>query len=383
MSPPRLASPTPPRTQEKVDFDLHGLAGVRLLGASATDVAAVRRQLGLVQGPLDREPDIVIRFVDRLVTRSRIRLLGLGETAFTDDAFLLLRSKHKAPARVEIDFTQIGGVVEITCERGLPAVPLLIPILNLTVLARGALPLHASAFVHHGTGAVATGWSKGGKTEALLAFAAHGARYVGDEWVYVAGDGSRVHGIPEPIRVWGWHLRQQPQYEELVGRAARRRLRAIELFLGSERALRRVRAGKRPTQALTRLAPLFSRQLFVDMEPERLFGDFGEQSASFDRLFFLVSSDAPDISVEPVDPVEVGRRMVFSLQYERLDFTAAYLKYRFAFPGAANPFVEEVEELERTALARALAGKPAFVVHHPYPCSLDSLYEAMRPYCEG
>jgi hypothetical protein len=383
MSPPRLASPTPPRTQEKVDFDLHGLAGVRLLGASATDVAAVRRQLGLVQGPLDREPDIVIRFVDRLVTRSRIRLLGLGETAFTDDAFLLLRSKHKAPARVEIDFTQIGGVVEITCERGLPAVPLLIPILNLTVLARGALPLHASAFVHHGTGAVATGWSKGGKTEALLAFAAHGARYVGDEWVYVAGDGSRVHGIPEPIRVWGWHLRQQPQYEELVGRAARRRLRAIELFLGSERALRRVRAGKRPTQALTRLAPLFSRQLFVDMEPERLFGDFGEQSASFDRLFFLVSSDAPDISVEPVDPVEVGQRMVFSLQYERLDFTAAYLKYRFAFPGAANPFVEEVEELERTALARALAGKPAFVVHHPYPCLLDSLYEAMRPYCEG
>jgi hypothetical protein len=383
MSPPRLASPTPPRTQEKVDFDLHGLAGVRLLGASATDVAAVRRQLGLVQGPLDREPDIVIRFVDRLVTRSRIRLLGLGETAFTDDAFLLLRSKHKAPARVEIDFTQIGGAVDITCERGLPAVPLLIPILNLTVLARGALPLHASAFVHRGTGAVATGWSKGGKTEALLAFAAHGARYVGDEWVYVAGDGSRVHGIPEPIRVWGWHLRQRPQYEELVGRAARRRLRAIELFLGSERALRRVRAGKRPTQALTRLAPLFSRQLFVDMEPERLFGDFGEQSASFDRLFFLVSSDAPDISVEPVDPVEVGQRMVFSLQYERLDFTAAYLKYRFAFPGAANPFVEEVEELERTALARALAGKPAFVVHHPYPCSLDSLYEAMRPYCEG
>jgi hypothetical protein len=119
----------------------------------------------------------------------------------------------------------------------------------------------------------------------------------------------------------------------------------------------------------------------VDMEPERLFGDFGEQSASFDRVFFLVSSDAPDISVEPVDPVEVGQRMVFSLQYERLDFTAAYLKYRFAFPEAANPFVEEVEELERTVLARALAGKPAFVVHHPYPCSLDSLYEAMRPYC--
>lgn len=372
-----------PVTQGTVDFDLHGLAGIRLLGAAPADVAVVRRQLGLAPGQLDREPDVVIRFVDRLATGSRIRFVGLGEAAFTDDAFLVLRSKHKAPARVEIDLAQIGETVEIVCERGLPAVPFLVPILNLTVLAGGAVPLHASAFVHRGTGVVATGWTKGGKTEALLAFAAHGSRYVGDEWVYVTGDGSRVHGLPEPIRIWGWHLRQLPQYEALVGRADRTRLRAIELFLGSERAMRRVRVGTRPSRALTRLAPLLSRQLFVDVEPERLFGRADAQSAAFDRLFFLVSSDAPEIAVEPVDPLEVGERMVFSLQHERLDFLAAYLKYRFAFPAAVNPFLEQVEEIQRQALARAFAGKAAFVVHHPYPCSLEALHEAMAPYCEG
>ena len=116
-----------------------------------------------------------------------------------------------------------------------------------------ALPLHASAFVNRGTGrgnGLVEGWENG--TSSLPA-AAGGARYVGDEWVYVTGDGSR-YGIPEPIRIWGRHLRQLPQYEALVGRADRTRLRAIELFLGSERALRRVRAGKRPPQALTRLA---------------------------------------------------------------------------------------------------------------------------------
>lgn len=381
----RLAPLTGSRVQEEVDFDFHGLAGVRLLGASPTDVAMVRRQLGLVQASLDREPDIVIRFVDQLATGSRIRFVGLGEAAFTDDAFLVLQSRHKAPARVEIAFTQIGAPVEIVCERGLPAVPFLIPILNLTVIARGVLPLHASAFVHGGTGVVATGWSKGGKTEALLAFAARGAEYVGDEWVYVTDDGSRVHGIPEPIRIWGWHLRQLPQYEALVSRADRTRLRAIELFLGSERALRRVRAGRQGglSHALARLTPLLSRQLFVDIEPERLFGRVGEQSVAFDRLFFLVSSDAPDITVEPVDPLDVAKRMVFSLQHERLNLTAAYLKYRFAFPEGVNPFVEQVERLERRALDRAFAGKPAFVVHHPYPFSLDGLFEAMSPYCEG
>jgi hypothetical protein len=377
----RLAPVTGTPAQQEVDFDLHGLAGVRLIGASPTDVAVVRRQLGLVQASLDREPDIVIRFVDHLATGSRIRYVGVGEAAFTDDAFLVLRSKHKAPARVEIAFTQIGEAVEIVCEHGLPAVPFLIPILNLTVLARGVLPLHASAFVHSGTGVVATGWSKGGKTEALLAFAARGAEYVGDEWVYVTGDGSRVHGIPEPIRIWGWHLRQLPQYEALVSRADRTRLRAIELFLGSERALRRVRVGRGAVSALTRLAPLLSRQLFVDIEPERLFGRVGAQSGPFDRLFFLVSSDAPKIAVEPVDPLEVGERMVFSLQHERLDFLAAYLKHRFAFPPAANPFIEQLEEIQRKALARAFADKPAFVVHHPYPFSLDDLFEAMSPFC--
>src|SRR5687767_1699348 len=345
-----MASPaavSAPATHAVVDFDLHGLAGIRLLDPSPTDAAAVRRQLGLAHVQLEREPDIVLRFVDRLASGSRIRFVGLGEAAFTDDGFLVLRSKHKAPARVEIAFTQIGAPVEIVCERGLPAVPFFIPILNLTVLAKGVLPLHALAFVHRGTGVVATGWSKGGKTEALLAFAAHGARYVGDEWVYVTDDGSRVHGIPEPIRIWGWHLRQLPQYEALVSRGARTRLRAIELVLGSERALRRVRAGRRPSHALTRLAPLLSSQHFVDIEPARLFGRVGEQSAPFDRLFFLVSSDAPDITVEPVDPLDVAKRMAFSLQHERLNLTAAYLKYRFAFPGAVNPFVEQVERLER------------------------------------
>jgi hypothetical protein len=370
----------PPSKQGEMDFDLHGLAGIRLVGASPSDVAAVRRQLGPLQATLDREPDIVVRFVDRFPTSSPIRFLGLGEAGFTDDAFLVLRSKHKAPARVGIDFSQIGDRVEIVCERGLPAVPLLVPILNLTVLAKGVVPLHASAFVHDGTGVVATGWSKGGKTEALLAFAARGARYVGDEWVYVSAGGGRVYGIPEPIRLWDWHLRQLPRYEALIGRSSRARLRGIRLLLSSERAMRPLGSGT-ILHDLSRLAPILKRQLFVDVDPELLFGRLETQSARFDRLFLLVSRDAPDITVEPVDPTEVAERMVFSLQHERLDFMAAYLKFRFAFPKAASSFIEQAEDLQRSALRQAFARKPCFAVHHPYPFSLDALFDAMSPYC--
>src|SRR6266545_3639725 len=350
-----LGSPAVSPGLEEVDFDIHGLAGIRLIGASPADAAAVRRQLGPLEGVLDLEPDIVIRFVDRLKTSSRVRFLGLHEAGFTDDAFLILRSKHKSAAKVEVDFTEIGAQTRIVCERGLPAVPLLIPILNLTLLARGVLPLHASAFVHEGTGIVATGWSKGGKTEALLAFTARGAEYVGDEWVYVSRDGARIFGIPEPIRIWHWQLGQLPEYAALIGKREHARLRAIALLL--------------------------RRQLHVDVEPQRLFGSLGQQTARFDRLFLLVSHDASELTVEPIDPLEVARRMVFSLHHERLDFMSYYLKSRFAFPDAVSPVVEAAEELQGKVLARAFAGKRAYVVHHPYPFSLDALFKAMSRHC--
>ncbi len=187
---------------ETSDFDLHGIVGIRLLNATPGDIAAVNRQLGPINKPLTRTPDIVIRFVDRLSFSSPVRYLGLDDAGFTDDAFLVFRGKHQARIRVQIPFDQIGNSqCEIVCESGVPAVPLLLPILNLTAISKGVLPLHASALIYDGKGILLTGWAKGGKTETLLAFAANGAEYVGDEWVYLSSDGQHMYGIPEPIRV--------------------------------------------------------------------------------------------------------------------------------------------------------------------------------------
>jgi hypothetical protein len=367
---------------EAIDYDLHGLAGVRLVDATPSDAAAVSRQLGPIRSSLAREPDVVVRFVDRLPT-TRLRYLGAGEAAFTDDAFLVLRSKHKVRAKVSIPFAQIGDRCEIVCERGLPAVPLLVPILNLTVLARGALPLHASAFVYGGTGVVATGWSKGGKTETLLAFMQRGAEYIGDEWVYVSSEGDRIFGIPEPIRLWDWHLSQLPDYRALVGRGDRSRLRALRLALALEGALDSGASSRFPlARRLGRALPVLKRQLHVDVEPARLFGERAiAASAAFDRLFFVVSGESEKVTVEPIDAQEVAQRMSFSLAYERLDLTAYYAMFRFAFPGAASPVLDQAGELEQGALERLLGDKPANVVYHPYPVSIAALFDAMSPYC--
>jgi hypothetical protein len=365
-----------------VDYDVHGLVGVRLLGAGPRETAAVDRQLGPSRGILEREPDITVRFVDRLDLRGPLRLIGLHDAGYTDDAFLVLRSKHKAQARVRFDVAQLGDRCEIVCERGLPAVPLLVATINLTALTRGALPLHASAFEVGGRGVVTTGWSKGGKTEAMLTFVSRGARFVGDEWVYVEGDGSRVHGLPEPIRLWDWHLAQLPEVRAKAGTAVVARLRGLRAAADAGSALARRRDGRGKVGTLaTRGANLIQGQLHVDAPPERLFGAGSlALSSSFDRLFLVTSADGPETVAEPVDPVAVAARMAASLRYEREPLLALYEKFRFAFPDARSGALETAPAREEELLRRVFAGKPAWEVRHPYPVDFAALHAAMAPH---
>ncbi len=361
---------------ETVDFNLHDLVGIRLFDARPGDVRAVARQLGPIQRPLSAPPDIAIRFVERMSVTGTLRTLGMGEAAFSADEFFVLRSKHKAQARVSLALDQAGqGPCAIVCQTGLPAVPLLIPLINLTMAAKGVLPLHAAAFTYGGVGAVATGWSKGGKTEALLAFMAHGAQYVGDEWVYLPADDSRALGIPEPIRLWDWYLRQLPALRERLSRDDRLRLAALR---GVAMLRRRV-----PALVPGRLARFLERQRYADLDPRALFpAERCALAGRFDRLFWMVTHDASTIEVVPVSTDEVARRMLHSLLYEWLPFMEWYRMYRFAFPDRRNELVETLEQRLTALLDEALVGKPAFVVAHPYPVDLQALFAAMRPLLE-
>ena len=372
----------PPSEQrlDPIDYDLHGVVGIRLVDATPADARAVARQLGPLRRPLGRPPDIVIRFVDGLTISSPIRYLGADTAAFTDDAFLVLRSKHKAKARVRIPFERVGGHCEIVCESGLPAIPLLIPIVNLTALQRGVAPLHASAFVFRDTGVLVTGWSKGGKTEALLAFMARGATYLGDEWIYVDPYAGQMFGIPQPIRLWDWHLAQCQSYAARIGWAKRARLRTIGAAVTAGGRLADARwPGGQPGSAVGRLNALMKQQAYVDVAPERLFGPCTNGTAPIDRVFLLASRAAPGMDVEAIDAADVARRMVYSVLYELAPFMSYYLMARFAFPFAANERLDAVEDDLRTALRRGLQGRPAHVVYHPYPLCLATLFDTMLP----
>ena len=367
------------------DFDLHGIVGIRLVNATPGDLAVVKRQLGPIQGTLATDPDIVIRFVDHLQLSSSVRYIGVEDAGFTDDAFLILRGKYQTSVKAKIPFDQIGSrQFEIVCETGAPAVPLLIAIINLTALSKGVLPLHASALLYNGKGVLITGWSKGGKTETLLAFAANGAQFVGDEWIYLSMNGQQMYGIPEPTRIWYWHLQEMPGYKAMVNRKDLLRLQALDLFAKILEKLLSTssRLSGRYLQILKRSTALIKRQLYVQVPPDKLFRHKVDQKdVRPEKIFFVVSHDKPELTVQRINSTEVAERIVFSLQEERMDFMSYYFKYRFAFPACSNSLIDQAEEIQRRLVLKALAGKEAYAIYHPYPFSIPSLFDTIRPYC--
>jgi hypothetical protein len=381
------ASPMPAVRVAAVDhaalteFDLHGMVGIRLIDATPRDRATVARQLGPIAARLRRDPDIVIRFVDRLATASPLHLIGV-DAAFADDAFMILRSKHKSPARVQIAFDAIGTQCEIVAEHGIPAIPLLIAIINLTVLARGGLALHASAFRYQGTSTLVMGWAKGGKTETLLAFIQQGAEYIGDEWIYISADGSRMFGIPEPIRVWHWLLSQLPQYRSHVGARTRIRLAALRQAHGFISSLAEGSPARMmmTLQKLRSVADLIDRQRYAFLRPESAFGrNLGSLSGSIDRVIFASSTDDGVTRVATTSGAWIADRMAFSLREERSALDSYYRRFRFAFPDRANPLIDGATALERRRLRQMLENRPCHALYHPYPPSIAELFRAVAP----
>lgn len=364
-------------TSPHVDFDLHGIVGIRLLEPRAQDVDTITRQIGPLAGRLDREPDITVRFVDRLPDPGRLTYGGWPDSAAAGDDFYLLRGREGTAAGTLLPVDTIGERCDIVTERRAGHVPHLLAVINLTALARGVLPLHASAFNHRGTGVLATGWAKGGKTETLLAFAARGAHYVGDEWVYLTPDGN-MHGVPEPIRLWHWHLAQLPALRAALPRSTRARLGALVSMASSATAAGSALTGL-PASVLRRTAPVLRRQAYVQVPPARLFGqDAVALRGHLDHVLLVVSHDRPEIAIEPVSGAEVAARMAASLEDERSPFLQMYRQFRFLFPERRAVVVEQALEIERRLLEQLLSDRPAHLLRHPYPVRLDSLVEPVE-----
>ena len=369
---------------DTADFDLHGAVGIRLVDAGPAEVRVVERQLGPLRSRLDREPDLLIRFVDSMPLHGPLRLLGADEAGYTDDAYLILRGRHKSHVKVAIPFERVGGdgPCELVVERGPSSIPLLVPVVNVIAFRNGLLPVHGGAFVHEGRGILTIGWAKGGKSETMLAFTAHGADFVGDEWVYLDPADRSIRALPEPMRVWDWQIRSVAGLGERIGGADRRRLAATRGLAETVRIVGRLPLVRHTALGRTarRIRYLIESQLSVQVPPEQLLGRPAvRDGVHVDRVVFVTSHASDEISVETVDAREVARRATHSVLFELSDLFGHYRRFRFAFPDRTNPLLDALEARYEARATAALEGAPAISVSHPYPLEVDRLYQAIAP----
>ena len=385
---------TDPGAASIVDLDLRGRAVVRLVAAGPAELRAIGRQLGplpAIAQPTaasdpprsapdpgaDRRPDLTIRFVDRLERRGTVRRIG-ADAQLVDGAFILTRGKRQSEVRVEVPVGSLGsGPATIVVERGARSIPLLLPILAASLLGRGIATAHASAFLLDGRGVLVSGWAKGGKSEALLGFLAHGARYVGDEWLFIDPDGPTMFGAPEPIRLWDWQLAQVSTIRDAVGRSDRARLLAsgslARLLAGIGRAP--AIGGSAVGEAARRAGAVVDRQRSRQFPVEELFGSAAihPEAVAIDRVV-LVTGSTEDGVRTGVDPAEAAARVAATTAHELLDLEGLRFAYRHAVPDAPTTGLEGLEARLRAVYASAFAGAPTIEVRHRHPPDIAGLH---------
>jgi hypothetical protein len=369
-----------------VDLDLRGGALVRVVDSDPAGLRVVQRQLGpLPQAAADqaREPDVTVRFVDRLHVDGPIRRLG-ADAMTIGDAYVVTRARRKAEVRVRIPIETLGrrsAVIE--AERGATSIPLLVPVLAASLLARGIAPLHASAFRYDGRGVLVTGWAKGGKSEALLAFLLHGAEYVGDEWLFVDPEGPRMFGILEPIRLWDWQLAMVPALARRVRGSSRARL---ALATGAARALRA--SGRLPVvgtspagEAARRAGTLVDRQRSIQIPIADLVdaAHVVDKAVALDRVVLILAGGADEVRTG-IGAREAADRIAATTTHELADLTAAALAYRHAVPAADESGLDDLRARLTAATAQVLRAVPILEVEHRFPPDIPGLFDLIAPH---
>lgn len=360
-----------------VEFDIKGIIGIRLINATKSDSKVVANQLDQEKTDLDRDPDIIISFRENFRSNS-LKYIGLDYAAFDDDGFYVFDNSREK-LKIRVPFEKIGQKIELECESGVESIPILGALINFAFLAKNYVPLHASAFVYNGAGNLVTGWTKGGKTEALLSFANHNAQYVGDEWVVISKTGESMFGLPVHLCIWDWQFKYIPN---LLPKMTMERKLLFKLIYFLETSSKLFNHGVFKNiffiKWINRVLPPFKRQLNVRTPPENIFRNGICRNSSFDNLFLMMSREETKISIEPWDAIDIAARMIRSNYFEQKGFWEYYEAFKFAFPKLQNNFLENAGMLQEDQLESAFKNKNAYLVLHPYPVNFEELFDEMK-----
>jgi hypothetical protein len=362
------------------DFEVPGVLYVRAHDASSDDLAAVARHVGPPRTPTRERADVTVRFVDELSPAS-LRILDGGAMGYDDERVYFLEANgHRVLAGVTLG--EQWGEALIVCRSGLRRVPFLSAAVDFAALARGWAPVHGSAWVtREGTGVVVAGWAHSGKTGALLEACEAGATPVGDDRVLLSHDGSRMIGLGRPVEVKNWHLAQLA-LPALGGRPLRRAVAKVTSALAARRSLSLGHASG-TERAGTRLASkvldrvLASSSIELDLQRLRSSATLTEAPRP-DVLVILETHGHASVVAELAEAPTVPSRLAAQMTVELMPALRAQLSFEYARPGGGWRDAGRAPHVAQEVLTEATRGVPAYLVRHPYPCSLRELGDVIR-----
>lgn len=373
-------------------FDLAGRATLGTSGLDERGRRAVATQLDPFAARAGAaEPDVRLSwapFARPLALVEQHNAAGDATVTGCDDGTLALRINERWCRLPDIVG---GGPLHFEFEPGFPLGPafrrLVRPALQLALLRRDHVAIHATAVELAGAGIVVAGWSESGKTETALALMERGAAFLTDKWTVVGADGT-LTAYPIGVGVRRWVLPYLPRLQAALPARSRAQFAAAataDVTSAPMRRRARGRVGGLLADAAGRAVELADR---AALTPTQLRTAYGQQDDPARRVqlacvALLVNVDSHDVRVEPADPVWAAERLARSAAYERRPWFALHERARYAVPGAAgDEHPEAVVERERTLLEPVLAATRVLTVRAAFPAdprrAADAIARALR-----
>ncbi|MGN6170119.1 MAG: hypothetical protein ACTHQQ_18400 [Solirubrobacteraceae bacterium] len=264
----------------------------------------------------------------------------------------------------------------IACEARFPLEPLfgavVRPVLQLALLGRGCVAVHAASVEVAGRAVLLAGWSESGKTEIALALVEQGAAFLSDKWTVLDSDGG-ASTFPIGVGVRRWVLPYLPRLARSLPPAARRRFRAAALATIATRPARLATACAgakgRAGELFERALALADRAALTPSELRAAYGQHDDPSRSVPLGLLVLLTNAPggEVSVRPVSPEWAAARLARAAAYERRGFFSLLQRRSYAEPLVEADPVAEAIAAERGLLVPPIKEVPAIEVRTAFP----------------
>jgi hypothetical protein len=175
------------------------------------------------------------------------------------------------------------------------------------------------------------------------------------------------------------YLDQLPQLRRRIGRKQRLRAAAARFAAVLENvAPAWIKSRCVSPRLLERLARILDSRQRVHVAPTDVFGvDACAFSGPLSKVILTEAHNSGHIAVERISAAQLVEQLAIVTKSELNIVSEYYEKFRFAFPQATNPLLNQLPVLLRERLQSTMVGKDTFVLRHPRPVSISALQSAL------